>query len=134
VQFLGSKQLLVETADFAKRRRFAKNERAGHDSELPAEPVPKFQKTFRETVITIEPDGAASAQTMAVPNLFDHLFEQLQGCQRIGIHENKPIPGGRGRPGISSAGDLIDWFENDAGASRARHFRSAVVRIIVANN
>ena len=52
----------------------------------------------------------------------------------IGIHKHQPITGGRRRPGVTGAGDLIDGFKHDFGAGRAGDIGGAVRGIIVTDN
>ena len=82
----------------------------------------------------VQPDGRAAGQTSTGNNLLRDIRKKFRAGMRIGIHKNQPVPGRRRRAGIARAGDLVDRLEHDNRARRARDFRRAVGRVVVAHD
>ena len=53
---------------------------------------------------------------------------------RVGIHEQEPVPRGGFGPAISSAGDLVDRFEDDHCAGGTGDIGCFIGGIVVAND
>lgn len=79
-------------------------------------------------------DGATTRDAFAGSDLLSNTLEKCRGGVRIGIDKNKPIAGRTRSAGVSSAGDLVDGFEDNLSPGRSGDFGGFIGRIVIAND
>ena len=84
--------------------------------------------------MAVEFNGAAASHAFARGNLFGNIFEESWTGMGIGIDKNEPVAGRDRSAAVSSAGDLVDGFEDDFGSGGAGDFSGFVGGIIVADD
>src|SRR6266568_815893 len=87
IEFLGCKQLVIESAHAPKSCRIAENERARQPFESAAYPVPKPQDASPDGIMSIECHRAPAGQTAPGLNLLRHFAEQSTARVRIGVNK-----------------------------------------------
>ncbi len=134
IEFLGCKQLVIESAHAPKSCRIAENERARQPFESAAYAIPKCQEAAAEWIMSIKHHGATAGQTAPGLNLLRHFTEQSDAWVRIGVNEHQPLATGRCGPGIARPRDLIDWLSYHGRSRPAGNLGRPVGGIIIANN
>ena len=134
VDFFGGVEFAAEAAEFPEGAGLAEDEGAGEQSEAAADAVPKFGEEAGKGEVAIETDGGAAGEAVAAGDLPGDVFEEFGAGVGIGIDEDEPIAGGGGGTGISGAGNLVVWFENDFCAGVTGEFGGAVGGVVVADD
>lgn len=134
VEFLSSKQLVVESAKLSERRRFAKDERPGKQALRSAEKVPKAREEVRQRIAVFESNRATARQAVPGLNLLRDFLEQRRAGMRIRINEQEPVAGGDLCAAIAGTGDLIDRLADDGSSASAGNFGGAIGGIVVADD
>lgn len=134
VNFFCDKQLLAESTQVPKRSRLTKNERTRHPALPSAQTTPNADQPNHPANRLIKFNRRAAANTSATLNLHHHFGEQLRAWKGIRVHKNKPLSIRCRRARVARPRDLIDGFENEAGALCPGEFASSIRRVIVANN
>ena len=124
----------AETAEFSERCRFDENKRSMKQPPPAESKIQDGHHQLDVETLLIPAKGRAAAATGAGLNLLCRVGKQFHAGMGIGVHKNQPVAGGRRRPGIPGAGDLIDWFKYNRRAGSSRDFRRAVGGIVVAHD
>ena len=67
-------------------------------------------------------------------NHFRDVRKQTGAGMRVRVHEDQPVAGRSGSPGVARAADLVDGLEDDFRSSAPRQLGSAVGGIVVADD
>src|ERR1051326_654335 len=82
----------------------------------------------------IELDNAAAPGASAGINFRKQVSEGLRIELGIGVDEEEPIASSGGGPSVSSPGDLIERFENDASPFVLRNLRGCIGGVVVGDD
>ena len=134
VNLFRDKQLMAEPTQFPECSSLAKNERACHPSPRSAQIIPSAGQSSRPANRLIQFNRHAAANILATFNLRSHFGKQLGTGKGIRVYKNKPLSLRLGRASVTRPGDLIDGFEDDAGALCPGELGSAISRVIIADD
>src|SRR5260221_3353608 len=134
VDLLRGIKRFVESAQLAKGRGAAEDERAGRPVHRAAYPVPHPHRQPCEPIVALHLHRAAATQDFSAFQETVHLQKKRPAGKRIRIDKDQPFASSVRCAGVARAGDLVDGLEDHGRTRIARDFGGAVGRVVVADD
>lgn len=134
IDFFTGVQFEVESADFPKRRRFAKNERTRRQAQRSAQKIPRLREHTTPEMSLIELNCASACQTAVSLDLCGDISKKPRARMRVRIDKHQPGTRSGPRSRIAGSGDLVDGLKNDLRPGVGGQSGGAIRGIVIADD